>query len=90
MVLKVKICQTKNKWMNSTNQLLENLKYVKYTLLLKIVFGGADQALTQVITKSNKEIQFLLCAMEFYSKYALAFPFKHKNVLQLPKHLKIF
>ena len=38
VLLKVKLCQTKNYLKNDTNQLLENLENKKYTHLLKIIF----------------------------------------------------
>ena len=38
MLLKLKLCHTKNLKQNYTSQLLENLKKVRYTLLLKTIF----------------------------------------------------
>ena len=53
--------------MNYTNQLLGSLK---------TTFGGIDLADMQVISKYNKEIQFLLCVIKYFSKYAWLLPLK--------------
>ena len=34
---------------------------------------------TQLISKFNKEFQFLICAMDIYSKYAWVVPLKYKK-----------
>ena len=34
----------------------------------------------QLISKFNKVIQFLLCVLDIFSKYAWVVPFKEKNV----------
>ena len=39
VLLKKKLCRTKNQLNNYTHQLLENLKNEKYTHLLQIIFG---------------------------------------------------
>ena len=39
---------------------------------------GADLADTQLISKSNKEIHFLLCVIDIFSKYAWVIPLKDK------------
>ena len=49
---------------------------------------GDDLADMQLKRKSNKEITYLLCVIDLYSKYALLFPLKDRkkvatvNVLQ--------
>ena len=60
--------------MNYTNQLLGSLK---------ITFGGIDLADMQVISKYNKEIQFLLCVIKYFSKYAWLLPLKNKRSITI-------
>ena len=60
--------------MNYTNQLLGSLK---------TTFGGTDLADMQVISKYNKEIQFLLCVIKYFSKYALLVPLKNKRSITI-------
>ena len=64
VLLKMKLCQTKNKPKNYASQLLETLKNVKYTHLI----WGADLAGVQLISKFNKVIRFLLRIIDIYSK----------------------
>ena len=40
---------------------------------------GVDLAGTQLISKYNKGIRYLLCAIELFSKYAFAFALKDKE-----------
>ena len=51
-------------------------KNVRFTLLLKITFGGADLADMQLISKYNKGIWFLLCTIEIFGKYEWVFLWK--------------
>ena len=60
--------------MNYTNQLLGSLK---------TTFGGTDLADMQVISKYNKEIQFLLCVIKYFSKYAFLVPLKNKSSITI-------
>ena len=60
--------------MNYTNQLLGSLK---------TTFGGIDLADMQVISKYNKEIQFLLCFIKYFSKYAWLVPLKNKRSITI-------
>ena len=45
----------------------------------KTTFGGADLADMQLISKFNKGIRFLSCAIDIYSKYARVTPLKDKK-----------
>ena len=65
--------------MNVINQLLGNLKKEKCILLLKIIFSGVDLADMQLISKYNKGIRYLLCAIDLFSKYAFAVHLKDKK-----------
>ena len=40
---------------------------------------GADLAGMQLISKYNKEIRYLLCAIDLFSKYQWTFPIKDKK-----------
>ena len=64
---------------NYTNQLLEHLKKEKFILDLKIIFGGADLADMQLMSKFNKRFIFLLCVIDIFSKYAWFVPLKDKK-----------
>ena len=44
---------------------------------------GADLADMQLISKFNKGIKFLLCVIDFYSKYALIIPVKFKKEITI-------
>ena len=41
----------------------------------------------QSLSRKNKGIKYLLCAIDFYSKYAFAIPLKDKKKLLLLMHL---
>ena len=43
------------------------------------MFGGAELAHMQLISKFNKGFRFLLCVIEIYSKYAWVIPLKDKK-----------
>ena len=40
---------------------------------------GVDLADMQLLSKFNKGIRFLLCVIDFFSKYAFAVPLKNKK-----------
>ena len=48
---------------------------------LQTIFGGADLADKQLISKFNKGIHFLLCVIDVFSKYAWVTPLKDKKVI---------
>ena len=45
----------------------------------------ADLADIQLISKFNKEFQFLLSVIDIYNKYALVVPLKNKKVILITK-----
>ena len=50
-----------------------------FILHLNTIFGGADLADMQLISKYNKGIRFLLWAIDLFSKYAWVVPLKGKK-----------
>ena len=64
--------------MNFTNQLLGNLKKTKVHSSFKDNIWGVDLADMQLISKYNKGIRCLLCAIDLLSKYAFVVPLKDK------------
>ena len=69
--------------MSFINQLLKKKKQKKkqYFHNLKTTFGGADLADMQLISKFNKGIRFLLCAIDIYSKHTWVVSLKDKKSL---------
>ena len=65
--------------MNFIVRLLENLGDKKSIHLLETKFGGVDLADMQSLGKYNIRIKYLLCAIDFFSKYAWVVPLKHKS-----------
>ena len=63
--------------MNFINQLLGNLKKV-YSSFKDNVWG-VDLTDMQLISKYNKRIRYLLCAIDLFSKYAWVVPLKEKR-----------
>ena len=51
---------------------------------------GVDLADMQLISKYNKGIRYLLCAIDLFSKYAFVVPLKDKKELLLLMHFKVF
>ena len=49
---------------------------------------GVDLADMQLISKYNKGIRYLLCAIDLFSKHAFLVPLKNKKVFQM--HFKVF
>ena len=65
--------------MNFINQLLENLKKEKFIHHLETIY----------LSKYNKGIKYLLCAIDLFSKYTWVVPIKDKKKnLVLSMHLK--
>ena len=62
--------------MNFIGRLLENLREEKFIHLLETIFDLADM---QSLSKYNKGIRYLLCSIDFFSKYAWAVPLKDKR-----------
>ena len=65
--------------MNFISQLLENLKKGKVYFSFKGNIWGVDLADIQLISKYNKGIRYLLCAIDLFSKYAFVVPLKDKK-----------
>ena len=65
--------------MNFISPLFGSLKKEKCILLLKTISGGADLADMQLISKCNKGIRYLSCAIDLFSKYAFVLPLKDKK-----------
>ena len=64
--------------MSFINQLLENLKRKVYSSFKDNILG-VDLAYMQLISKYNKGIRYLLCAIDLLSKYAFVVPLKDKK-----------
>ena len=67
--------------MNFINQLLENLKKRKVFSSFRDNIWGFDLADMQSLSKYNKGIKHLLCAIDLFSKYACLVPIKDKKEL---------
>ena len=65
--------------MNFINQLLGNLKKRKVYSSFKDNIWGVDLPDMQLISKYNKGIRYLLCAIDLFSKYAFVVPLKDKK-----------
>ena len=51
---------------------------------------GADLADTQLISKFNKGIRFLLCVIDIFNKYAWVLPLKDKRGITITNAFKKF
>ena len=75
--------------MNFINQLVKNLIKEKYIRNLKIIYGGGgggwvvDLADMKLLSKQNKGIKYLLCAIDLYSKYPFVVPLKDKKGISI-------
>ena len=56
--------------MNYINQLLKNLKKRKVYSSFRDNIWGVDLADMQSLSKYNKGVKYLLCAIDLFSKYA--------------------
>ena len=77
-LVKVVLLQSQiiNLKMNFIGKLLENLREEEFIHLLETIFDLADM---QSLRKYNKGIRYLLCSIDFFSKYAWAVPLKDKR-----------
>ena len=64
--------------MSVINQLLGNFSKNVYSSFKGNIWG-VDLADMQLISKYNKRIRYLLCAVDLFSKYALVVPLKDKK-----------
>ena len=56
-------------------------KFIKIKVYsqFKDIIWGVDLADMQSLSRNNKGIKYLLCAIDLYSKYAFVIPFKNKK-----------
>ena len=62
------------------NPIIKKFKKHKVYSFFKDNIWGADLARMQLINKFKKEIRFLLCVIDLFSKYAWAVPLKDKKM----------
>ena len=65
--------------MNFINQLLGNFKKREVYSSFKDNIWGVDLADMQLISKYNKAVRYLLCAINLFSKYTFVVPLKDKK-----------
>ena len=65
--------------MNFIGRLLENLRDEKFIHLFIDNIWDVDLADMQSLSKYNRGIRYLLCAVDFFSKYAWVVPLKDKR-----------
>ena len=65
--------------MNYINHFLKNLKKRKVYSSFKDNIPGVDLADMQSLSKFNKAVKYLLCAIDLFSKYAWVIPMKDKK-----------
>ena len=64
-------------------------KKIKVYSIFKDNIWGADLADMQLLSKYNKGITFLLCAIDIFSKYAWVVPLKDKKGISIVKAFQI-
>ena len=74
--------------MNFINQLLKNLKKENFIYFFRDNIWGVDLADMQSLSKYNKRIKYLLCAIDFFSKYAWDIPLKDKKGVSIVNAFK--
>ena len=77
VLLIMRLNKTCNQLKNYTNQLLETLRKEQFIPDLKTI--NVDLADMQSLSKYNKRIMQLLCAIDLISKYAWVVPIKDKK-----------
>ena len=60
-----------------------------YSTFKDNIWGGADLADMQLLSKYNKGIRFLLCVIDIFSKYAWVVPLKDKKGMSIVKAFQI-
>ena len=68
--------------------IIRNFKKTTIYLGFKDNIWGVDLADMQSLSKYNKGIKYLLCAIDLLSKYAMVVPLKDKKGLVLLMHFK--
>ena len=63
--------------------IIRNFKKITISLGLKDNIWGVDLADMQSLSKCNKGIKYLLCAIDLLSKYAWVIPIKDKKVVSI-------
>ena len=81
VVLQMKLDKINNLQMNFINQ--SSGKKRKVYSSFKDNIWGADLADMQLISKYSKEIRYLICTIDLFSKYAWIFPLKDKKVVSI-------
>ena len=69
--------------MNFISLLLKNLKKRKVYSQFKDNIWGGDLAHRQSLSRKNKGIKYLLCAIDLFSKYAFVVPLKDKKRISI-------
>ena len=69
--------------MNFINLLLKKFNKKKVDSQFKDNIWGVDLADMQSISRKNKGIKYLLCAIDLYSKYAFVIPLKDKKGISI-------
>ena len=69
--------------MNVINLLLEKFNKRKLYSQFKDNIWGVDLADMQSLSRKNKGIKYLLCAIDLYSKYAFVIPLKDKKGISI-------
>ena len=73
-----------NQLKNYINQQLKNPKQEKFIRDLKTIFGQQIQLKSDHCLQKIKNIKYLLCVIDVFSKYACVKPLKDKNGKTVP------
>ena len=74
--------------MSFINRLFKNSRKENFIHHIEAIFWGVDLADMKSLSKYNKGIKYLLCAIDLFSKYARVVPLKDKKGLVLLMHFK--
>ena len=74
--------------MNFVNQLLEIKKKKRIYSSFRYNITGVDLTDMQSLSKYNKRIKYLLCAIDLFSKYAWVIPIKDKKGISIVNAFK--
>ena len=88
LLLNLLLNQIINLKMKSIGRSFEKLKDEKFIHLLGTIFGGDDLADMQWLSKYNKGIKYLLCAIDLFSKYEWVVPLKDKRGITIVNALQ--